>query len=226
MSEGSWLAQTRKKNKSLWIIPVCVAVAAAAAVFLHNNRELLWGPKNGIHASESKIETPASVSSSSRDTLQTRIEPAAAASKAPEQSASKADAEAITQSKESVDGAGVDAAVAASSQKTASSEGAVKSVLSSIRLDEIVCRLADGKKTVVRMSLEVHFSGDKTFSRELVVKRDNLKTMVQKVMSSKTLDDIVVEILRNDIKNGLNQIVEHGKINDVEFREFRLDKVD
>jgi flagellar basal body-associated protein FliL len=224
MSEGTWLAQTQKKNKSLWIILVCVAVAAAAAVFLHNNRELLWGPKNGSHAPESKIESPALVSASSRDTLPNRIEPAV--STVSKQSVPKSPEGIGDHSGRALGDAGSVAAIPASLQKTTSSPAAAKPALSSIRLDEIVCRLADRKRTVVRLSLELRFSDDPAFSRELIVKRDNLKTMVQKVMSSKTLDDVVVETLRSDIKNGLNQIVEHGKITDVEFREFRLDKVD
>jgi len=224
MSEGTWLAQTQKKNKSLWIILVCVAVAAAAAVFLHNNRELLWGPKKSSLAPESKIEFPASISALSRDTLQIRMEPAA--STVPQQSVSKAREDADVHSEKPVGIAVGVAEIPASSQKTTSSPAVAKPAISSIRLDEIVCRLADRKRTVVRLSLELRFSDDPAFSRELIVKRDNLKTMVQKVMSSKTLDDVVVETLRNDIKNGLNEIVENGKITDVEFREFRLDKVD
>jgi flagellar basal body-associated protein FliL len=50
--------------------------------------------------------------------------------------------------------------------------------------------------------------------------------MVQKTLATKSMDDMVVDALRKDIRSGLNSILENGALSDIEFKEFRIDKVE
>jgi flagellar basal body-associated protein FliL len=93
-------------------------------------------------------------------------------------------------------------------------------------LGDITCRLADRSKPVLRLSIEMYFPDDPGFAHELLLKRDNLKVLVRKVLSTKFLDDLVVEKLRMELRNVLNGILEKGQISDIEFRDFRIDKVE
>jgi hypothetical protein len=66
---------------------------------------------------------------------------------------------------------------------------------------------------------------DGSFKREILLKRENLKVMVQKVISNKTLDELIVDSLRIETKKAMNKLLGKNSITDVEFRDFRIDKV-
>jgi hypothetical protein len=66
---------------------------------------------------------------------------------------------------------------------------------------------------------------DESFKREILLKRENLKVMVQKVIADKTLDELIVDSLRIETKKAMNKLLGKNIITDVEFRDFRIDKV-
>ena len=49
--------------------------------------------------------------------------------------------------------------------------------------------------------------------------------MAQKVFSTKTIDELVIDSLRLETKAEMNRILEKSAIKDVEFKDFRIDKV-
>ena len=74
------------------------------------------------------------------------------------------------------------------------------------------------------VSLEI-FVAQEPLKREVLLKRENLKVMVQKVISGKTVNELIVDSLRVQTKDAMNRILEHGVIDDVKFRNFRIEKV-
>jgi hypothetical protein len=91
-----------------------------------------------------------------------------------------------------------------------------------VSLTGIICKLVDKSQPKLRVSLNIVFLANDGLKKEILVKRDNLKVMVQKTMSGESLDDIVIDSLRNGLKSGLNSLLEKGEIADLEFKEFTL----
>jgi flagellar basal body-associated protein FliL len=100
------------------------------------------------------------------------------------------------------------------------------SAVRTISLTGISCKLIDKSRPSILLSLSLAFPENRELESEILVKRDNLKIMVQKTLASKSLDDMVKDSLRKDIKSALNPLLENGAITDVEFKEFRIDKVE
>lgn len=98
-------------------------------------------------------------------------------------------------------------------------EPSEESVLS-IDLPTIKCALADKRGLFVQVTLKVHFKGKK-LEREILFKRDNIKVIVKKVLLKKHLSEVVVEKLRVELKKEINVLLEQGKIEDIEFLDFR-----
>ena len=94
----------------------------------------------------------------------------------------------------------------------------------SVTISDIQCRLRDGKALRVVLSLKLLFpSGPLT--REILLKRENLKVMVQKTVSEKTMDELIVDSLREQTIRAMNRILEKGRIADVTFLNFSIEKV-
>jgi flagellar basal body-associated protein FliL len=89
----------------------------------------------------------------------------------------------------------------------------------SVVLEEFSCTLADRQGLQVRIALEL-FYNNPALKRELLLKRENCKTLVRKVLAGKRLDEIVVDSLRREIIDEINEILERGRIVDVEFKNF------
>jgi flagellar basal body-associated protein FliL len=96
----------------------------------------------------------------------------------------------------------------------------------SVPLERVVCRLMDKSQPSIRLSLLLSFPPNKALKQEILVKRDNLKVMVKKTLAAKSMDDMVVDSLRKDLKIDLNSVLENGAITDIEFKEFRIEKVE
>ena len=98
-------------------------------------------------------------------------------------------------------------------------EPSEESVLS-IDLPTIKCALADKKGLFVQVTLKVYFKGKK-IEKEILFKRDNIKVIVKRALLKKHLSEVVVEKLRVELKKEINVLLEQGKIEDVEFLDFR-----
>jgi flagellar basal body-associated protein FliL len=97
-------------------------------------------------------------------------------------------------------------------------------VVFSVELPDIQCGLLGSREFKVRVSLKLFLAGDAN-KNEVLEKRENLKVMAQKVFSTKTIDELVVDSLRLETKAEMNRILEKSAIKDVEFKDFRIDKV-
>lgn len=98
-------------------------------------------------------------------------------------------------------------------------EPSEESVLS-IDLPTIKCALADKRGLFVQVTLKVYFKGKK-LEKEILFKRDNIKVIVKRALLKKHLSEVVVEKLRVELKKEINVLLEQGKIEDVEFLDFR-----
>lgn len=92
--------------------------------------------------------------------------------------------------------------------------------LHSLDLPTVKCALADKKGLFVQVSLKVYFR-EKKLEKEILFKRDNIKVVVKKVLFKKNLSEVVVEKLRIELKREINNLLEEGKIEDIEFIDFR-----
>lgn len=92
-----------------------------------------------------------------------------------------------------------------------------------IPLNNIECKVADRPDLTVAISLELIY--DKTKSKkEILFKREDLKVMVYNALSKKNLSDILVEKIRPEILKEVNRVLKKGKITDVIFTDFRIEK--
>jgi flagellar basal body-associated protein FliL len=94
----------------------------------------------------------------------------------------------------------------------------------SVELPDIACRLRGTEPLTVVLSLDLFFQAG-SLKREVLLKRENLKVMVQKAIAGKSMNDLIVDSLREQTKSAMNRILEKGVIRDVVFRKFSIDKV-
>jgi hypothetical protein len=92
-----------------------------------------------------------------------------------------------------------------------------------VSIPDIECSLRGRADINVVMSLDV--AAPEFMKDEILLKRENLKVMVQKVVAGKAMDDLIVDSLRLQIKASMNGILEKGSISDIVFRDFRIDRV-
>jgi flagellar basal body-associated protein FliL len=252
MSEGSWLAHQKKRNNFLWIIIIMVSTLIAAGIFLRNNSDLLWGSKNekkegrgfAVGSEEPEKKEPFAVSAEKEPSLKafSEVQPVSKKTFTPGIASAPAQS-AFTQATTDVKGLLEKEPLTTKpivKQGRAPKEAASPSVpaqpeaqqmqaeigTTSLLLSDIKCVLMDRKKPTLLLSLELYFGDNEALKKEILLKRDNLKVMVKKALVSKSLDDLVVETLRVELKKAINALLEKGKVLDIEFREFRLDKVE
>ena len=94
----------------------------------------------------------------------------------------------------------------------------------SVALRDIACRLQSGEALRVVLSLDLFFQSG-PLKREVLLKRENLKVMVQKTIAGKSLNELIVDSLREQTKRAMNRILDKGVIRDVVFRNFSIEKV-
>lgn len=93
----------------------------------------------------------------------------------------------------------------------------------SVVIPGIGCELADRSDLSVVLSLELFFKSD-SLKEEIMLKREQLKVMVRKVLARKNLDEVVVEPLRAEIQREVNALLRGGRVVDIEFRDFRIEE--
>jgi flagellar basal body-associated protein FliL len=202
MHDSQWIDRHGKRKNYLWLIIIVLAVCVAAALFIRNNSDVLG--MSGSRKNERK--PPVTVP------LQVPTAPMHAPTQPAPVAAVKPPAEAVVKPLPKPAAAGP----AAQAART------VESVI----LDNITCRLMDKSKPSILLSLSLLFPENKALRQEILVKRDNLKVMVKKTLAAKSINDMVVDSLRRDLESGLNSVLENGAITGIEFKEFRIEKVE
>ena len=198
MPEKTWL-ETRKKRIGWYVLFILIVVGTGLVVFARNNWEMFFPKSN-----DAKKEAVISLSDSPKVV--------------PDEPVSRPEK---TQDKSGPDtnkSAHVTGSVAP--QALPNKSNAIYSVM----LPDIRCALRDRQTLKVALSLEL-IMADESFKREILLKRENLKVMVQKVIADKTLDELIVDSLRIETKKAMNKLLGKNIITDVEFRDFRIDKV-
>jgi flagellar basal body-associated protein FliL len=203
MNESQWAQKQGKGKKYLWLVIVFAALCVAAVIFLRNNSEILWGSADQ-HAQKKDTARAPDVAIPEKS----RTLPAAPAEKK---------LETVSASQ------GRPAAAPAGPKEVPK---AAPSVSGSVLLEKITCTLVDKSRPSLRLSLALVFPENGALRQEILVKRDNLKVMVKRTLATKSMDDIVIDSLRKDLKSVINSLLENGAISDIEFKEFSLDKVE
>ena len=72
----------------------------------------------------------------------------------------------------------------------------------------------------VKVSLRLRYTAP-SLGQELMLKRDDFRVIVCKVLHGKQLSEIVIDKLRRELKDGMNGLLENGGIVDVEFTDFQ-----
>jgi flagellar basal body-associated protein FliL len=205
MPDSQWLDHHGKRKKYLWLVICGAAVCIAAGLFIRNNSDILLA----AHAQKKEAARQAPAAPAAlRQPVSDRQSPAALTKKN-EQPVKQPPARGVKESPE-----------------TGSMDKPVLSAVRAVSITGISCKLIDKSRPSILLSLSLVFQETRELEREILVKRDNLKIMVQKTLASKSLDDMVKDSLRKDIKSALNPLLENGAITDVEFKEFRIDKVE
>jgi hypothetical protein len=229
MSETTWIQirKKRRRGKVFLVILVCLVIAG---IIVRNNRDILLQQFHALGAGAPKKQT---------FKLQTPLQsPDTAASVQATEPAETSSQDNTAMPPPAPANQNVVSKMA--SQKTPLpdgpkaedfSEGPPRTVSApapllvqqSVMLEKIPCRIRDRSDLRVIIGLELLFSGDSA-RQEIMLKREDLKVMVLQVFKGKSLDDMVVESLRPEIKIALNRIITHAPITDIEFRDFRIEK--
>jgi flagellar basal body-associated protein FliL len=215
MSESQWLDHHGRRKNYLWLVIIMAAVCIAAGIFVRNNSEVL-----GVSGKRSK-EPPAAV----QDTQKAMPAPSTAAAAAPAEPR-KDVSEDVSPAKATAVKPPDPREIRRENVPVPAQKVSAGTVNESVPLERIACRLMDKSQPSIVLSLLLSFPVNPALKQEILVKRDNLKIMVKKTLATKSLDDMVVDSLRRDLKSGLNSVLENGEIADIEFKEFRIEKVE
>ena len=214
MPEKTWL-ETRQKKTRWYVLFIIIAAIAGLAVFVRNNREMFF-PKSDGAKQEAVFSMADGPKSAPKDEIKA-IPGNSDMKKQRSPSAGAAVPDAGAPKKEALE----------AGKQRVKNETAVPAAARpapSVLIPDIKCALSDRGALKVVLSLEL-FIADDSYKREILVKRENLKVMVQKVIAGKTLDELIVDSLRSETKASMNELLGKNMITDVGFRNFRIDKV-
>jgi flagellar basal body-associated protein FliL len=220
MHDSQWLDHHGKRKNYLWLVILIAAVFVAAGIFIRNNSDVL-----GVSRGQKKEPAEGAAKATQAPAAVPAPSPAPAAVE--KQPAVLPQAKTTAPPKVAAPAAAPAAPSAAKTAKTpAQAASPATTVNESVPLERITCRLMDKSQPSIRLSLALSFPANGALKQEILVKRDNLKIMVQKTLSAKSLDDMVVDSLRRGLLSCLNSVLENGAITDIEFKEFRIEKVE
>lgn len=89
-----------------------------------------------------------------------------------------------------------------------------------VEVENISCAVADAQGLALKISLILYCNTPES-EKEVLFKRDDIKVMVKKVFRDKRLSDINVDMLRAQLIQEIDNVVEQGKIKDIEFLDFQ-----
>ncbi len=224
MAESSWADKKRGQSKNiLWIIVGILAVGFAIGLFIRNNSDLLLSKNKKNESPVQAARESAQSAQPQNDAVFSTVEkPAVEEVKAPQEKIEQRPKDNAVVPKKA-EPQPIQKAVEPTQKIVQESLPVVADLpKDSVALAGILCKLIDKTQPKLKVSLKLSFSANKDLKKEILVKRDNLKVMVQKSLSGKSLDDIVVDSLRIGLRSGLNSLLEKGQIADIEFTEFTL----
>jgi len=230
-SDTSWEAAVQKRRKRMqsiffFFIPLAIIIA----IILNNNRDLLENgqsqvvKKNNFSTTQEspvvKVSEPVnSRKVEIRDSL--KLKPGA-----PEPGLTKTK-EAVLPVKKVTDLQTVKTSKGKSVVSKKESISAVQPVkLSSaltVSLQGIDCKVSDRKDLRITLDLDVQFSNEQ-MRKEILIKRDDLKVLVIKAMSKKSLSGINKEQLRGELIDAMNGIFDHRTITGVVIKNLQIEK--
>jgi flagellar basal body-associated protein FliL len=194
----------RNSSRAIWILLLVAVCSVAAFLVYRNNRELF--SRNGS--------------------------PSAPVPAAPiRQVEKKADTAPIIKRKgtEQKAAAPLDPVVVLKSQQAAVDEPRTAAgrlhLRKSVLIPGVDCVILDKKDIRISLSLELFFIAD-SLQDEILMKREQLKVMVRKVLATKQFDDVKTGALKEEIKSAMNTLLERGAVEDIEFRAFRVEPMD
>ena len=94
----------------------------------------------------------------------------------------------------------------------------------SVTISDFACRVREKGALRIVLSLKLVFSSA-GLKREVLLKREDLKVMVRKIIAAKSINELNIDSLRDQTKRAMNRILEKTVITDVEFRNFNIEKV-
>jgi flagellar basal body-associated protein FliL len=221
----SW-TESRKRRKSRGYIILGVGLAAVALIFLQNNYGIFTSlidhsQKDTVFslAADSAVgphpaaEVPAAKAPAGQQPVAAVVaRPPAAAESQPQALSAPRPAEPapLTKPQEQT-----------TAPAAARDTGAPLPVaMQSISITNIRCRLADAQRQEIVVSLRLRFHS-RAIEDEVLLKRDEIRVIVQKVFSQKFLQEIQINALRTELKRSVNGLLDNKGIDDVEFEDFR-----
>ena len=95
---------------------------------------------------------------------------------------------------------------------------------SSVILPRIECWTFDRRDLKLVMSLELYFQGHKS-DKDIAVMRNDLKVVIQRLVSGKELNSIKKEILKSEIIHSVNDMLGTDFFKDLKIVDFKIEKV-
>jgi len=207
MPEPSWLESRNNRNlRFRLVVPIMVLIAGL--IFFYNNREVFFKKQDSRQIISKSL--PVSALPVHRSEAPVAPEKDRTDTTPPKASQSLQQPQGVERPKNSI-------------SRADGSELPTVSERDTVNVSDIPCTLRGREGMRVVLSLELHMNSG-TVKKEVLLKRENLKVMVQKVLAAKTLDELIVDSLRAQTKTAMNGILDRGAITDVTFRNFRIEK--
>jgi flagellar basal body-associated protein FliL len=210
-------------------------------LFLRNNPEILGARTAGSalsHAAEPVVKSGLDVAAAPpvgadhqtpRTADEVHVPAPVAPARANSDNVSGAKAHAQTQVAGSPASTGVAESLIGQSRKTQPAasvhvDDAAALTTRSIVIPDIDCRTLDRADLVIMVTAELVFDND-SLRDEILVKREQLKVLVRRVVSRLTVGDLRTPELRTALRTELNTLLVHGSLLGVTIRDLRMEKV-
>ena len=93
-----------------------------------------------------------------------------------------------------------------------------------IELSNIRFKLIEGSKPWIKISLGLYFKKNDELKKEILLKKENFRVLIIKNLSQKPLKEFKSENLKSEIIIIINNILEKGKLSDISFKEFLIER--
>lgn len=202
-----------KSNKNIPLIILLSILLVISIVFVCNNFEIFTTKVEETDVNK-KIERKTAQKALKKERIEKKKPEKRKKQRPPKKASSRKKESAIVDSSNNV----------SSNKDAASIFKDTSNSLLSVELPTVTCATADKKNLTIKIRLRFYFRGEK-LRKEILLKRENLKIMVKRVLKRKKHSEIIADDLRIELVKEINLLLEQGQIENIEFLDFQPVKI-
>ena len=234
MSETSWEKQAKSKTRRWIWLGGMVLFAAAAGIVVYNNRDDFSGGqdsgKGGGESSSFTVNAPADTPEAAREPREEKAAPPAVEKavkktvSAPAPAPAAKPVPAVGKKTSGHAAAGTFTPGSGTKVRAAANAAATAGLSAdSVEINGVLCSVANRSDIKVRLSMVARC--DAADKREVLIKRDALAVVTQKVMRGKDLEEVKVGKIKGELLKAMNALFKNKTISDVVMSSITIEKV-